>query len=211
MVICETFGLPGSGKSFFCDKLKKEYKKYKIVSSIEQQKKSFIGKCIIKLNFKINKLKYRKLAKLLKGGVRGKINLFAEKIPPKYMIEHICYCFSLYKKNSVKLYFLDEGIVHLLSAFGAEYGLSFDFLKHIFEVIERDIKFNDIYYLEISIENALKNIKERNRHTCYIDELEETKLRMLLESYEKNMTMFYKLLSNKCVKINKNERRENEI
>ena len=202
MVVCEVFGLPGGGKSFYCGQLKKKYNEQEVVRSIEEQKKTFIGKCIVKLRFKVSKLRYRKLAKFLKSFLKGKANLFAKEISPKYMIEHICYCVSIYRKNTSRIYFFDEGIIHCLSALGAEYGLSFEVLKQIFDKIESYIKFNDIYYLEISVENALKRIKIRNRHACYMDNLKDEDLIELLKNYEKNMKAFYGILSGRVIKIN---------
>ena len=80
--------------------------------------------------------------------------------------------------------YMDEGIIHRTVTLAVNYGLSdhdFFTLIGIFGPVIKQIK---CFYLEISLQDAFRAIRKRNRHECEMDEFDDDELIQYLKAYE---------------------------
>lgn len=89
-------------------------------------------------------------------------------------------------EKSEKVYLFDEGLVHTLVKFCAEFHLSDQVFLEIaaacgpFDEMSRIVVHNGI-----SVDDCVKSIRKRDRHICAFDELPEDLLRDLLGEYSR--------------------------
>ena len=89
-------------------------------------------------------------------------------------------------EKSEKVYLFDEGLVHTLVKFCAEFHLSDQVFLEIaaacgpFDEMSRIVVHNGI-----SVDDCVKSIRKRDRHICAFDELPEDLLRELLGEYSR--------------------------
>ena len=94
-------------------------------------------------------------------------------------------------EKSEKVYLFDEGLVHTLVKFCAEFHLSDQVFLEIaaacgpFDEMSRIVVHNGI-----SVDDCVKSIRKRDRHICAFDELPEDLLRELLGEYSRLNTCY---------------------
>ena len=87
-------------------------------------------------------------------------------------------------ERSEKVYLFDEGLVHTIVKFCAEFHLPESvFLEMVAACGPFDELSRIVVHNRISVDDCVRSIHERDRHICAFDELPEEKLRELLEQY----------------------------
>ena len=87
-------------------------------------------------------------------------------------------------ERSEKVYLFDEGLVHTIVKFCAEFHLPESvFLEMMAACGPFDELSRIVVHNRISVDDCVRSIQMRNRHICAFDELPEEKLRELLEQY----------------------------
>lgn len=183
-MVIELFGLPGSGKSFLCDKIQElGYAK----NIMKFYKENFIGKVIFHLflncftiNKKLKKL-YNDSLKII-GNTANYKNQINSSIPINLYVKYMVYIFFL-ENNIKKNIIIDEGIMHYSMALHAEYDLELEKIEEIIKLYE--VKSKQTYCLKCDKDIILMQIKKRNRKNTSIDFLEENELNNILEKYSK--------------------------
>lgn len=191
----ELFGLPGSGKTSLCKKIKK---KYKIKNPMDFYKYNFFGKILFHIflsTFYFNKSNiklFKELMSFLGDGFYK--NIIDNTIDIELYIKYIVFVNYIEQKKGN--YVIDEGIIHYCIALYAEYNVDF---KIIDIILEKTNVENIKVGLKCSINKAMEQIKIRNRKSCPIDFLEEEKLFFILKKYNDAINYYrdkYSLLSN---------------
>ena len=87
-------------------------------------------------------------------------------------------------ERSEKVYLLDEGLVHTIVKFCAEFHLPDQvFLELVAACGPVDELSRIVVHNRISVDDCVKSIQKRDRHICAFDELPEEELRELLAQY----------------------------
>ncbi|MCI8273209.1 MAG: hypothetical protein HFJ55_03900 [Clostridia bacterium] len=185
-MIVELFGLPGSGKTFYCNELR-EKKKYRDIMTFYKEK--FFGKVIFHLILIFGMIKkefrktYNDLIDIIGTDINKK-NWITKEAEMNIYIKYIVIIYFI-EKNSKNLV-IDEGIIHYCMVLFAEYELD---KEQCFKIIEY---FDNKYFkdkkcicnINCNIDIALSRMKNRNRKRAPIDFLSDDKLIILLERYE---------------------------
>lgn len=188
-MIAELYGLPGSGKSTTCNKLK-ETKELDDIMFFYKEK--LLGKIIYHLflilfpiNPKLNKV-YKKINNKLSKYLNNK-NKIDASVPLSLYIKYIVFIFYIenkyaHKKN--KGICIDEGVIHLCIAIHAEFDVPISLLDDIIEITSGALN-RKLVRVDCSIEDAIIRMKKRNRKRAPIDYLDEHQLKELLKDYKK--------------------------
>jgi hypothetical protein len=94
------------------------------------------------------------------------------------------YCF-LYRmlQNKKSVYLFDEGVYQQLATMITNFELSQRDVAALLAVMAEHVQLCCVAY-ETTVEQARQSIQERNRHTCFIDELSGPALQKFLETYQ---------------------------
>lgn len=171
-MIVELFGLPGSGKTTFVSefcKIQMDFKNYGTIS--------FIG------NSKYNKYKYVFLCFkpkiflslfLLIYSISGKKSSIRVKMKDRLIsLLYVIYILDIVFYKNEK-FILDEGLVQALSAFY----IGFDFKENILYIIKKMINRKKYVFCRcnLSFEESLNRMHNRNRKTANIDFMDRNEL-----------------------------------
>lgn len=190
-MIIEVFGLPGSGKTTFCQKYAMENKLYNLLGFYRD---SFFGRSLYYL-FKyfyfliptVNK-KVKNIMFLLSK--KDHTNKIRKDILIKEYVIFMCFVYY-HELKCNKHVIIDEGIIHYCMALYAEYDVEFNVLDQIIEELKVDKKMKYIV-LKCSVDECLLRMCKRNRKRSAIDFLEESELKLLLLKYEEALK-YYKI------------------
>lgn len=184
-MIIEINGLPGSGKSFFAEKIYKKYKRKIIYVSALEKNSWFriltrvLSDCLFVLLSKKSAVKY------LDYKYCAKRSEFGTGIDIRSYLKRLLFLKFLYKLNakSNRVIILDEGIVQVVCAIYAEYSIQKSEVVLLFNDMptDQDGVISIIY--QCGIEKAIESIHLRNRHVCGIDMLNDDELRKMFEKY----------------------------
>ncbi|MBQ8052743.1 MAG: hypothetical protein IJ198_02900 [Lachnospiraceae bacterium] len=194
-MVIECIGLPGSGKTYLMELVGKELGRREVdyvnVSAGLMNRFSWklmrkIARALIYLSADARWLRGR-LRQILaeEGTLRSSTGIYKDE---EYTIRSAALFSFLYHRmvRSHKLYLFDEGLVHTLVKFCADFRLSDETFRKMVTASERGVRSARIVVLnEISEEDCLSSIKARDRHICEFDELEEEPLAALLSEYER--------------------------
>ena len=185
----EFIGLPGSGKTYFCGQIDNELSKKSIKSCnlIELSRSRFFYKLFFKslrayakINGRTRRLS-RRLEELLAPyrGIRAKYN---ECFIDSY-ISDICTLVIL--KNllgkSKRVFLLDEGLFQRAVTMAVNYNLCKSDIIKLLSVLKRYT--DSTVYIKISCEDSLRSVRQRNRHVCAMDNLNDEELKSFLKKY----------------------------
>ena len=106
----------------------------------------------------------------------------------RFTVESAAIFAAAYRRmaRSRKVYLFDEGLVHTIVKFCAEFHLPDKVFTELlaacgtFRGDSRIVVFN-----EISLEDCIESIRKRDRHICAFDELSGDRLRELLQQYDR--------------------------
>ncbi|MCD8221087.1 MAG: hypothetical protein LUD07_02635 [Clostridiales bacterium] len=188
-MVIELLGIPGSGKTFLSSELECQLSKErkKCCNLIERSRNDFRYKVLFRLYkgyVRINPT-YKNIKKTLCDCVKNYADMNAKYNTCKIdtYLNAIVLDTFLYRSYGKKrgLYVLDEGIAQQCANIITNFSVKPDVISSIFE----SLNFNPtVVYLECGVEISYSSIKERNRHVCYIDELDGEQLEEFLSSYK---------------------------
>lgn len=194
-MVVECIGLPGSGKTYLFRAVEEELKKNGIscVNGGELSMHSLWWKAGKKVLHRVIFLSRdaRRLRERLKEILEREKPLqsrYGINMDERFTLESAAIFAAVYKRmeKSDKVYLFDEGLVHTIVKFCAEFHLPDEvFLAMVEECGPRQERARIVVYNEISIEECLRSIQKRDRHVCSFDELPQDRLKELLAQYER--------------------------
>lgn len=192
-MVVECIGLPGSGKTYFLRSVEEELRKRGIpcVNAGERSMHSVLwkaGKKVLHRTIFLDRDARE---------IRGRFLSILEKEKPlqsrygintdeRFTVESAAIFVAAYRlmERSEKVYLFDEGLVHTIVKFCAEFHLPESvFLEMVAACGPFDELSRIVVHNRISVDDCVRSIQERDRHICAFDELPEEKLRELLEQY----------------------------
>lgn len=213
-MVVECIGLPGSGKTYLLRSVEEELRKRGIpcVNAGERSMHSVLWKAgkkvlhrTIFLDRNARELRDRMrkiLADQAGGGLEGSRaggsrqesrafplrSRYGINTDERFTVESAAIFAAVYHlmEKSEKVYLFDEGLVHTLVKFCAEFHLSDQVFLEIaaacgpFDEMSRIVVHNGI-----SVDDCIRSIRKRDRHICAFDELPEDLLRELLGEYSR--------------------------
>ena len=185
-MIVEYFGIPGSGKTYKANLYKGQLKE-KGINCQDISRHSGMSlwlKVFYKLaDYTICLLpKYRELA--------YKISVIESRESPKflnltreYCIKDIVLSIFLHDmfKKSKNVVLNDEGILQRIATLSVIYSID---IYELLEFCKQNILGVQHTFVDISTEDAYRNIKSRNRHVCQMDEMSDGTLYEYLEAFD---------------------------
>ncbi len=207
-MVVEFMGMPGSGKTFISNALVLSLKQdsVKAINIIDKSRYNFFYKGL----FKILKLMgprrkvYREFALRLKRILNKRLDKMAKFnncCIDTYINSIVFYCFLydlFYHKR--RLYIFDEGILQQLVNIMVNFNPSEEEINEILELFKG--YHIPVIYLRVEIDDVLNSIKSRDRHDCYIDELEGEELINFLIKYQNDCERLCDKMG--CVLIDRN-------
>ena len=213
-MVVECIGLPGSGKTYLLRSVEEELRKRGIpcVNAGERSMHSVLWKAgkkvlhrTIFLDRNARELRDR-MRKILADQAGGSLedsragggrqesrafplrSMYGINTDERFTVESAAIFAAVYHmmEKSEKVYLFDEGLVHTLVKFCAEFHLPDQVFLEIaaacgpYDEITRIVVHNGI-----SVDDCVKSIRKRDRHICAFDELPEDLLRELLGEYSR--------------------------
>ena len=192
-MVVECIGLPGSGKTY-------------LLSSVEAELREKGIPCVNAGERSMHSVWWKAAKKVLHRTIfldrdareiRGRFLSILEKEKPlqsrygintdeRFTVESAAIFVAAYRlmERSEKVYLFDEGLVHTIVKFCAEFHLPESvFLEMVAACGPFDELSRIVVHNRISVDDCVRSIQERDRHICAFDELPEEKLRELLEQY----------------------------
>lgn len=213
-MVVECIGLPGSGKTYLLRSVEEELRKRGIpcVNAGERSMHSVLwkaGKKVLhrtifldrnarELRDRMRKILADQAGGSLEGSQAGGSRQESRAFPlrsrygintdERFTVESAAIFAAVYHlmEKSEKVYLFDEGLVHTLVKFCAEFHLSDQVFLEIaaacgpFDEMSRIVVHNGI-----SVDDCIRSIRKRDRHICAFDELPEDLLRELLGEYSR--------------------------
>ena len=194
-MVVECIGLPGSGKTYLMRSVEEELLKRGIpcVNAGERSMRS--------MWWKAGKKVLHRTIFLDRGAreIRGRFLSSLEKEKPlqsrygintdeRFTVESAAIFVAAYRlmERSEKVYLFDEGLVHTIVKFCAEFHLPESvFLEMVAACGPFDELSRIVVHNRISVDDCVRSIQKRNRHICAFDELPEELLRELLGEYSR--------------------------
>ena len=192
-MVVECIGLPGSGKTY-------------LMRSVEEELLKRGTPCVNAGERSMHSVWWKAAKKVLHRTIfldrdareiRGRFLSILEKEKPlqsrygintdeRFTVESAAIFVAAYRlmERSEKVYLFDEGLVHTIVKFCAEFHLPESvFLEMVAACGPFDELSRIVVHNRISVDDCVRSIQERDRHICAFDELPEEKLRELLEQY----------------------------
>lgn len=183
----EYLGIPGSGKTYHAAKykklLKEEGKNFLDVS--RQKDMSLWLKVFYKLAENVLLLfpKYRKQAKEYENICRDCLD------KPNYLPFTLSYCIKDIVLASLlhdvfdsknRIFLNDEGQLQRIVFLVVQYDVPLDEILSVYNKYKGNVK---TLYVKTDVVTALANIKNRNRHVCPMDEMDDKTLMLYITSF----------------------------
>lgn len=194
-MVVECIGLPGSGKTYLFRSVEEELRKKGIpcVNGGDLSMHSLwwkAGKKVLHRTVFLSRDAKRlrdRLQEILQGEkpLQSRYGINRDE---RFTLESAAIFAAVYKKmeKSDKVYLFDEGLVHTIVKFCAEFHLPDEVFLEMVEACGRgQEKARLVVYNEISIDECLRSIQKRDRHVCGFDELQKDQLKDLLMQYER--------------------------
>ena len=194
-MVVECIGLPGSGKTYLMRSVEEELLKRGIpcVNAGERSMHSVWWKAAKKVLHRTIFLDRDARE------IRGRFLSILEKEKPlqsrygintdeRFTVESAAIFVAAYRlmERSEKVYLFDEGLVHTIVKFCAEFHLPESvFLEMVAACGPFDELSRIVVHNRISVDDCVRSIQKRNRHICAFDELPEELLRELLGEYSR--------------------------
>ena len=189
-MIVEFFGIPGSGKTFLANKIVAETnnKKYQIVNLIDKSRTSIFYKIMFRVLFFFAKREKQYCSNVKK--IQSTLSAY-QTVPAKYnkvfidrYVNKIAFYLYLYERleKKGKIYLFDEGIYQQVVNMMVNYGVSQKDALCVIKIVSENF-FRRVFF-ECDIETSFLSMKKRNRHVCFIDDLNEEDLKVFLSQYE---------------------------
>lgn len=194
-MIVEVFGMPGSGKSYFANRLVKEMEKdgIKAVNMTEYMNTTVLGRAekkvlyyMIQASFRASNIKNKVISCIPNNkNWKSEFQIYHSAEFCINTLSLILYIQRKYTKK--KVYIFDEGALHTIIKMLADFNISVEETQKLKAYVIKKIKKNNgiMIYNQISVDDCIKSIKKRNRHVCAFDEFSGEKLVSILNKYQK--------------------------
>ena len=212
-MVIECIGLPGSGKTYLMAHLEQEIRKRGV-------------RCVNASDRSMNRFSWKAARKLLHAGIflernarrmraRMEKALQAEREAysqygiyedERYTLESAAVFRLVYRRmmRSDTVYLFDEGLVHAIVKYCADFALRDDTFLKLTEAAEAGISGKRmVVYNAISEESCFASLRERDRHICAFDELPDDALRGILREYARLNALYEN--SHKVVVVRRDE------
>lgn len=197
-MIIELFGLPGSGKSFYCNQLEQN-NFFKDIMKFYRE--NFFGKVLLHLviEFCLLDKKFKKIYKDIFNFINdNNVNVLSGKNDIELYVKYMIFIYFIEVNKKKKNIIIDEGIVHYCMVLYAEYSVEMEKCIKILEYFDSK-KYKDckkVYRVSCDIETAIIRSKKRNRKRAPIDFIEGKQLYDILSRYNdfiKNVSYRYEV------------------
>ncbi len=194
-MVIECIGLPGSGKTYLMELVEKELRRREVdyvnvsanlMNRITWKILRKAARALIYLDADARWLRDRLVKILDEEGERS--SSFGIYENERYTVKSAALLAFLYRRMiwSPKLYLFDEGLVHTLIKFCADFKISEETFRKMVTESERGLRSTRlVIYTEISMEDCLASIEKRDRHVCAFDALTGDALTGLLAEYDR--------------------------
>jgi hypothetical protein len=177
-MIVELYGSPGAGKTYIKDRV--------IPGEVEAANRKnrkwfvkFVKRAVLLFPFSF--ICRKKIYEIIGGHDYKPIY---NNVTVSSCVNNIVMVLYGYTHLKSKKRFMDEGVIHRIISLSVNYNFH---IKTVFEIIDYVTPFlGQIkeFYLYLNPEECYKSIKERDRHECNIDELDDESLRKYLDAYK---------------------------
>lgn len=181
-MIVELFGCPGSGKSFLMDKIVKNKsvatdfnRKNPIKTSIIRTMKKAV------VYFPSSIFLKKKIYKILRK--QSQIPVFIDR-PIKVWIDNLVMLNFVYRILKNKNLFMDEGLVQRTISMCVNFQWDTNIAINIINLLPGS-QFCTPFFLDVSVDDCLKSIETRDRHTVEMDEMDNPLLSRFVECFYK--------------------------
>jgi hypothetical protein len=210
-MIIELIGLPGSGKTYIANKVVDSIQEERTLNVTQWSRISILGRVEKKIIYLMNDVcptirMHKSAIRQIVGHTYQK-SLFGLYDNIKECIDMLSvnlFIESKYAKMN-GIYLFDEGALHSISKLYGDFEISDDTVKQLvrycLSVLE--LKPNQIVYNNISLNEDVISIKQRNRKACRFDYLSEEQLVNILKRYKKSCEIIRALTN--PINIERNE------
>ena len=202
-MVIECIGLPGSGKSYLMEKLRRALQRqgYRCVNVSELCMTNPAAKAARKLlragawmDADARKLR-ADMEEILRAGapVRSRFGIYEDARYTETTAAVLC---KLYPRmmRAKTVFIFDEGLVHALVKYSADSLLQEATFAALCSRTERELLNNTggrlVVHNHITVRDCIRSIEKRDRHICAFDELRGQTLRGILEAYQTYTTYY---------------------
>lgn len=181
-MIIELFGCPGSGKSFLMGKIVKNKSAARNLDSKNLIKTSIIRtmkKAVV--YFPSSIFLKKKIYKVLSK--QSQIPVFIDR-PMKVWIDNLVMLNFVYRILKKRNLFMDEGLVQRTISMCVNFQWDTNIAINIINLLPGS-QFCTPFFLDVSVDDCLKSIKARDRHTAQMDEMDNQLLTRFIECFYK--------------------------
>lgn len=199
-MVIECIGLPGSGKSFLMSYLEQEIGKrgLRCINASDRSMKRFSWKAARKLlhaGIFLTREARQVRAQMEKAlqrepQARSRYGIYEDE---RFTLESAAVFRLAYRHMmaSDTVYLFDEGLVHAIVKFCADFAMGGDTFEALIEAAESGLKGKRlVVYNAISEENCFVSLRKRDRHICAFDELPDDALHGILREYARLNTIY---------------------
>lgn len=200
-MIVEFMGLPGAGKSSLGRELEQELSRrgLRCLSVVERSRATLGGKLLSRLahvlvqTFPQYRRQRKELLRLASGALERPPRYNEDGVRLSDYLEQAVFLRVLYSRleKSRTVYLFDEGIAQQLVTMTVNFGLDENTLRSLLRVLG---ELPDVVYITCKPEAAKEAIRARDRHACYIDELQGEELDGFLTAYQRTCEQLAALL-----------------
>jgi thymidylate kinase len=215
-MIVEFIGMPGSGKTFFANRLVVQLKSigYNSINITESSRENYKCKIIRKLLYvSINLLQCSKshkqaIERLLRSKSYGS-SIFGIYSSPTYCINTISIQIMIYSilSSSKKIYIFDEGVMYTLVKLITDFNFPLEDVESIKNYILNQINSLNILtiYYKSKKEDCYASILKRNRNSCKFDMIKGSDLDNILSRYQENCELIQSNMKISLISRNEDE------
>ena len=199
-MVIECIGLPGSGKTFLMSHLEQEIGKrgLRCINVSDRSMKRFSWKAARKLlhaGIFLTRAARQVRAQMEKAlqrepQTRSRYGIYEDE---RFTLESAAVFRLAYRHMmaSDTVYLFDEGLVHAIVKFCADFAMGGDTFEALIEAAESGLMGKRlVVYNAISEENCFVSLRKRDRHICAFDELPDDALHGILREYARLNTIY---------------------
>lgn len=190
----ELFGVPGSGKTYLANELVQKLAAQGVdaINVTERSRSSVVGKATnrVEQNRLAHSERYRTVREALLRELatyRGVVARYND-VGIDYYIDMLARYAARWgaptptrEKRASRVFILDEGLPQMLATIIVNFGID---EAHLVSVLAMLPMPGRTAWVHVPLDTAKERIRRRDRHVCYIDELQGPDLDAFLESYE---------------------------